>query len=226
MSADAELVSGRRWRSVLRRRGPALVLALGGLALVGGGLAAPDYETLLLTWGGTALFGAALVVLFGPTASVRADVAGGVYATLAANCRTAVDAGQLLYAPTNDGVRLVTGNARLVPVGATLVDRIEASTVTDPEGVEGRLEALLDGLVAEVELVDRASATVGGGEATVTARGLRLPADEQFDHPVASVVGVGLARTVDAAVLVETTTEDDALVVTARWADTPSPDSA
>ncbi|MUV91130.1 hypothetical protein GJ629_15565, partial [Halapricum sp. CBA1109] len=113
---------GRCLRAV--RHGRALVLAVVGFGLVGGGLAAPAFETLLLAWGGTALLGALLLVVVGTTRTVRADVATDVYATLAGTCREATGIDDAVYTPTDDGVRL----GGTVPTGVALTDRIEDAT--------------------------------------------------------------------------------------------------
>lgn len=209
-------------RTTLRRRRRELVLTAGGVGLLVAGVALPAYGTLLVAWGGTALFGAVLVVLFGETSVVRAEVATDVYAVLAGNCRTATDADGLVYVPGEEGVRLVTGDAVLEPTGAPLVDRIEDASVTQPELTSGRLQAVVDGLISQVELVDDATGETGDGEARVTASGCRIGINERFDHPVASAVGVGLARAVDGPVWVEADVEGEALVVSCEWGDSPA----
>jgi mRNA-degrading endonuclease toxin of MazEF toxin-antitoxin module len=190
-----------------------MVLSVVGIGLIGGGLVSPAFDTLLIAWGGTALLGALLLVVFGTTRTVRADVATDVYATLADTCRTATGIDDAAYAPTDDGVRL----GGTVPTGVALTDRIEAATVTDPEAPEEHLHVLSDGLVEELELAADARAEVGDGTGTVTVKGCRIGTDELFDHPVASVVGVGLARATGLAIAVEATPREDGLVVDCTW---------
>lgn len=201
----------QRWTP--SRRWPSLGLSVLGVALFVSGLSVPAYESLLFAWAGTAMFGAVLVALFGPTATVRADVATDVYTALAGTCR-ALDAEEAaVYRPTDDGVRL----GEMVPTGSALVDRIGTATVSDPQSPAAHLHVLIDGLVEELELVSGATAEVEDGAATVTVEECRFGTAELYDHPVASVLGVGLARATDAAVTVDATPQADGLVISCAW---------
>jgi hypothetical protein len=189
-----------------------------GAGLVAAGVLMPAEETLLVAWGGTALFGALLLVLFGPTPTVRADVATDVYTALAANCREAAGTAEVVYRHTDDGIR-VSG---MVPTGTALVDRLGA-TESPSEPVDTRVHTLVDGLVEELELATRGTARVTDGEATVTVRDCRFGTQELFDHPVASVLGVGLARKTGSSVNVGASAHGDELVVTCVWSASQRP---
>ncbi|MDZ7745923.1 MAG: hypothetical protein U5K28_05185 [Halobacteriales archaeon] len=77
------------------------------------------------------------------------------------------------------------------------------------------LGSLADVIVNDLELASRVRASTDGDTTTVTVIGSRVGTTELFDHPVASVVGVGLARERDAPVTIETAVENGKLVVTA-----------
>jgi len=108
------------------------------------------------------------------------------------------------------------------PTGASLVTELEAS---DGELVgvppERAADRLVDALGGRFRLVQRADATVDAeaGEARITVDGNALAPIDGFDHPVASVLGVGLARALDRPVTVAVESDDEGgAVVTCRWA--------
>lgn len=74
---------------------------------------------------------------------------------------------------------------------------------------------LSDSLVEQFELVERATvAETGPGRVAVRVSGSAVGRVDRFDHPVASLLGVGLARAVENPVTVEVTpVEDGAYVV-------------
>lgn len=204
--------SARRGRlGSLSRRAPAPVFAVLGVVLVGGGVAVPAYETVLVAWGGTALFVALFLGLVAPEPTVPATVAADIHTVAAARARERGAGPSGRYVPTETGVRLVPDGE---PVGARLLATV---AIGDTEATPStRAAALVDALVHHLELADRAEATVGESRAELTARS-RLATDELYDHPVASVFAVGLAETVDRPVAVETSVTDEGLVVTCRW---------
>jgi hypothetical protein len=210
----SDIVAGGRLRDRFGSREPAPVFAVLGVALVAGGLTVSAFETLLFVWGGTALFVALLLrfVMTGPT--VSSTVATDIYTTMAGNTRRAAPSGRHRYVPDADGVGLVVGDREFEAVG----DRLLASGVDLPPGSpdDDALSVLADAIVNDFELASRVRATTDGDVATVTVTESRVGTTELFDHPVASVIGVGLARASGVPVAVETAVENGTLVVTAE----------
>ncbi|WP_306058647.1 hypothetical protein [Natronococcus wangiae] len=110
----------------------------------------------------------------------------------------------------------------LEPTGASFVGELER---TLPDGLAGRpqplAEQLTDALTDRFELVDRAEPLVdpeGGRVYVAVSDGAFGPVD-RFDHPVASILAVGLAtgleRPIDAAVTAET--DRGEWLVRCRW---------
>ncbi|PAU85617.1 hypothetical protein CK500_02650 [Halorubrum salipaludis] len=196
-----------------------------GVALVAGGAVAPAFETLLFVWGGTALFVALLLRFVATGDTVSAAVATDIYTAAAGNARRGSPAGDHRYVSGADGVELVVGDSAFDAVGERLLATsgvleadaavVDGGTADGEAAIDERLAVLADVLVNDLELARRARASTDGGVATVTVTGSRVGTTELFDHPVASVVGVGLARGRDAPVAVEATVEDGELVVTA-----------
>jgi hypothetical protein len=190
------------------------VFGILGVSLLGGGLVAPAFETLLVVWGGTALFVAFLLQFIMTGTTVSSSVATDIYATMAGNTRRLSPADDHQYVPGPDGVMLVAGDREFDAVGERLLqahdDLTAAATVSD------QLSVLVDALVNDLELATRASATTDEERATVTVTGSRIGSAELFDHPVASVIGVGLARGLDLPVVVDTRRENGTLVVSAK----------
>ncbi|WP_245549661.1 hypothetical protein [Natronococcus occultus] len=96
----------------------------------------------------------------------------------------------------------------LEPVGAPFVAELERSLADGLAGDPERLaEQLTDALADRFEVVDRAEPSIDAGDGRLDvaiSEGVFGPAD-RFDHPVVSILGVGLAvgleRPVDAIVL-------------------------
>lgn len=216
----SDIAAGGRLRDRFGSRNSALVFGLIGVGLVAGGMFVPAFETLLFVWGGTALFVALLLrfVMTGSTLSSR--VTTDVYATLAGNARRNSPQGDHRYVTDDDGVALVVGDSGFDAVGERLLatcDALETDGGTgDSPSVDDRLTVLADVLVNDLELADRVRASVDGDVATVTVVGSRVGTTELFDHPVASVVGVGLARGRTDPIAVETSVDDGALVIRAK----------
>jgi hypothetical protein len=213
--SGTEVAAGGRLRDRVGPRVPAAVFAALGLALVGAAVAVPAVETLLLAWGGTALF-LALVFRFvftGPT--VPAAVTTAIHATMAGNARRRVPDAPHRYVPGADGVSLAVDGETFDPIGTRLL--AAAETPGGDGTLEERLAVLVDVVVNELEVASRASATAAPGEATVTVTGSRVGTAELFDHPVASIVGVALAGHLETGVRVDSSVEDGTLVVACRW---------
>lgn len=208
------LVAGGRLRDRFGSRNPTAAFAALGVALLGGGAVVPAFETLLFVWGGTALFVAFLLGFVMREPTVSSAVTTDIYATMAGNASRLNAADDREYVPGPDGVTLVAGGREFDAVGERLLrshgDLAPADTVDD------LLSVLIDVLVNDLELAARVSATTEGERATVTVTGSRIGTGELFDHPVASVIGVGLARGLEVPVTVETTLEDETLVVVAE----------
>jgi len=182
--------------------------------LLGGGLAVPAFETLLFVWGGTALFVAFLLRFVMTGSTVSSSVTTDIYTAMAANARRLSPAADHEYVPGSDGITLVAGDREFDATGERLLRTHDG--LTAPETVSDQLSVLIDVLVNDLELAARATATIDGERATVTVTGSRVGTAELFDHPVASVIGVGLARGLETPVAVEATREDEALVVVAK----------
>lgn len=205
------IVAGGRPRDWFGPRQPARVFGVLGLALVGGGLVVSRFETLLFVWGGTALFVAFLLYFVMTGTTVSSVVASDIYTAMAGNVRRPESASDHRYVPGSDGVTLVAGDREFDPVGEQLLRTHDDLPTT--ESVEARLSVLVDVLVNDLELAARATATTDDERATVTVTGSRIGTTELFDHPAASVIGVGLARGLESPVTVETAREDENLVV-------------
>ncbi|NKE35502.1 hypothetical protein GWG54_06670 [Natronococcus sp. JC468] len=120
-----------------------------------------------------------------------------------------------------DGGEAEAETLSLEPIGAPFVAELERSLEDGLTGDPERLaEQLTDALAARFEIVDRADPSVSAEDGRLdvaVSAGVFGPVD-RFDHPVASILGVGLAvgleRPVDAIVLAERTGERR---VTCRW---------
>ena len=215
-----DIAAGEGLRDRFGSRNPGLFFGLLGAGLVAGGMFVPAFDTLLFVWGGTALFVALLLrfVMTGPT--VSSSVATDVYATLAGNARRESPPGEHRYVPNDDGVALVVGDRTFDAVGERLLaasGAFESGGQTDESpSMDDRLSVLTDLLVNDLELATRVRASIDGDAATVTVVGSRVGTAELFDHPVASVVGVGLARGETTPIGVEATVDDGALVIRAE----------
>lgn len=131
-----------------------------------------------------------------------------------------------------DGVFVVDeGDQRrgiaLPPTGARLYDEFLADLTGDPATEPGALaEQLADGLLEGFELVDSARPDVEPGRLSVGVNASAYGDMTQFDHPVASFLGVGVATVLEEPVTVEVTDGNDRsdVIVTCRW-DEQAPDT-
>ena len=219
------VTGGGRLRDRVGTRNPAPAFGLLGVVLVAAGVAVPAYETLLVVWGGTALFVALLLRFVVTGETLAAAVTTDVYETMATNARRLGADGPVRYVPGEDGVSLVAGDVALDPVGARLLGPADETPAAAPSGAESgaeetpvvHLSVLVDVVVSDLELAARVSATPTDDGATVTVTDSRVGTGELFDHPVVSVVGVGLARRLGTPVAVDATAEGEELTVTCRW---------
>ncbi|WP_191906226.1 MULTISPECIES: hypothetical protein [unclassified Haloarcula] len=213
--AETDLATGGRFRDRVGTRNPAPIFAVLGVGLLVAAYAVPAFEALLVAWGGTALFVALLLrfVMGGPTLSAR--VTTDIYETMARNARRQWGPDRVRYVPDDGGTLLARGD-ELDPVGKRLLATVEGET---GETLSDHLSVLVDVLVNDLELAGRVQATTTDDGATVTVTDSRVGTGELFDHPVSSVLGVGLARRLGTPVGVESTVEDDDLVVTLQRAD-------
>lgn len=115
-----------------------------------------------------------------------------------------------------------TRGVSLRPTGDTLFREFERA-LAEPfaDAPEVAVEQLADALVENFEIASGTAvdADPDGTPRRVTVRafGTAYGRAERPDNPVASLLGVGLARAVGAPVSVDTGFDDDALVVTCRW---------
>lgn len=109
------------------------------------------------------------------------------------------------------------------PSAADLYDDFAQAVTGDPSEDPGDLvDELRDGLVEQFELVEsaRAEADAAAGRAVVRVSGSAVGATDRFDHPVPSLLGVGLARAVGQPVTVVADPADGGgteYVVTCAW---------
>lgn len=109
----------------------------------------------------------------------------------------------------------------LHPTGAPLLRELRA-TLSGPLADEPRrlADQLADGLVESVELAESATPEVAEGRVTLAVAGSAYAGATRIDHPVASLLGAGLAVGLDRPVAIEATRADDDradVLVTARW---------
>lgn len=123
---------------------------------------------------------------------------------------------------------VVTGQERergvsLSPTGGGLYREFESSMVDDlAERPADLADQLADALVEGFELAESATAEADpdGGRVTVEVAGSVYGRVDRFDHPVASLVAVGMAANLDAPVSVEVTTVESGpadYFVTCEW---------
>lgn len=212
-----DIAAGGRLRERVGSRNAAPIFAGLGVLLVAVAVAIPEFQTLLLAWGGTALFVALLLRFVVTGRTVSAAVTSDIYAVMAGNARRVAGAAPHRYVPDADGVTLAVGDRSFDPVGERLAATVPES---GPDAaVADRLAVLVDVVVNDLELAARASATPTDDGATVTITDSAVGTTQLFDHPVASLVGVELAEHLDRPVTVESSANGDRLVVTCRWSE-------
>ncbi len=240
-------VYARSQRTQYRRTAIGLAV-LGALAAVGG-LVLPESQAVLFALAGIGWFGAVLTYSVTAAPFVPARLADHLYDPLAANQAAIATVLGLqedrVYVPTDtDSVRLFVPHGPdstppstasnpiltdpphrglfLETTGSGLFEAFEASLTDGPATDPAALgQQLASGLVDALELVGGATSTVdaAAGQATVTITDSTLEDVDRFDHPVASFLAVGFARTLDRDVHLEVTARADRTewVVTCRW---------
>ncbi|WP_299263330.1 hypothetical protein [Halorientalis sp.] len=108
------------------------------------------------------------------------------------------------------------------PTGHGLFEEFEqslsGSLATEPAQLGSQL---IDALIEQFELVDAADVEVGDGQLTVALDSSVYGDLSRFDHPVVSLLAVGVARGLGQPVVVDVNDGDDrfSYLVTLRWED-------
>lgn len=135
--------------------------------------------------------------------------------------------------PDNDALAapFVAGNEEsergvsVHPTGSQLVREFDAVRTGDPGGDPGAaIDQLADAVTEQFELATSADVDVAPDErrATVAVTDSAFGAADRFDHPIQSLLAVGLATALDRPVVAETTVaanERADYLVTLRWSD-------
>ena len=129
----------------------------------------------------------------------------------------AADLEPLLVVTDDPGARGVS----LHPTGGPLLRELRRSLSGPlPDEPEPLADALAEAVVEAFELADSAAPEVAAGRVTVGVAGGAFGDVDRVDHPVASLLGVGLAVGLGRPVAVETARADDDradVLVTCRW---------
>lgn len=235
----------RAKRAQYRRTAIGLVLT-GGLAAVAGYLF-PVARTVLFVLAGIGIFGGVLTAFLTPERFIAADLGAQVYGALADNEDAIVgDLGlseERVYVPTEGGTRLyvpqqaearvpesdldqvfvvtddeTTRGVAFEPTGEPLFDEFERALTGDLESTpEPLADQLVDALVSQFELVDSVGVELGDEQATFELVGAAYGEITRFDHPVASVLAVGLSHGLDRPVRVEVDADGERPIISCRW---------
>ncbi|MFB6130399.1 MAG: hypothetical protein ABEJ28_06225 [Salinigranum sp.] len=121
-------------------------------------------------------------------------------------------------APESESMRGVS----FVPAAARMLAEFDRAVVETGDDPEAAVAALSDALVEQFELVRRADYELDpdGGRAIVGVSGCAYGDVSSFDHPVASLVGAGLAHLLGEPVTVEVSTPEEGgseYLLTCRW---------
>lgn len=237
----------RAKRAQYRRTAVGLVLT-GALAAVAGYLF-PVARTVLFVLAGIGIFGGVLTAFLTPERFIAADVGAQVYGALADNESAIVsDLGlseERVYVPTEDGTRLyvpqqaearvprsdldqvfvvtddeTTRGVAFEPTGEPLFDEFERTVTgdlaTDPEPLT---DQLVDALVSQFELVDSVGVDLGDQQATFELVDPAYGDVNRFDHPVASVLAVGLSHGLDRPVRIDVDADEERPIIRCHWDD-------
>jgi hypothetical protein len=231
--SDGELRHSAR----IRDRNTALGFAvLGGLCFLTG-LALPDSRQLLFALAGIGGFAAVLTHAIAPDRTLDARDGRRVYETAAGNLAQLLDltgaesGARERYVPeVSEGrttVHLTIASApdrdlELEPIGRPFVAELDRTLEHGLASRPDRLtEQLTDALVARFEFATRADSfvDVDGRRIDVTVSESAFGPLDAFDHPVVSVLGVGLAAGLERPVDVPVSGEGDhgERIVTFRW---------
>ena len=227
----------RARRSQYRRT--AIGLAAIGLCALLGGLLFPDTREVLVAFGMTGLFGAVLTSVLTPAQFVAADVGERVYAASAANgaaIATELDLQEdriyvpdesgdvALYIPLTPDYDLPTAaegpfvldadsrGLRLEPTGSRLCTEFRRTVTGELATAPGPLATqLCEALTEQFELADAAAPDIDTetGRVTIAVTNSSFGDVDRFDHPIASLVAVGLATGLDRPVELSVPTGDD-----------------
>ncbi len=228
------------------RRSALGLAGVGGLAALAAVLF-PSVRDVLFALAATGGFAAVLTYYLTPERVVPASVGERVYAAWAENAATIAAElgleGTERYVPGDAGVRLFvaqgegpvpeeldgvfqaeedgTRGIALRPAGDALFEEFEATLTGGLAERAGPLaDQLAEGVAESFELVERADADADAGGATLAVEGSAYGDVTRFDHPVASLFAVGLARGLDKEIEVETVATPDGpaeYVVRASW---------
>jgi hypothetical protein len=241
-----------------RHRRTALGLLGVGLVALAGAVLVPPVRTVLLALAGTGAFAAVLTYLLTPERFVAASVGPAVFDAHAATVGAAVDElgladvqvylpadGGRLFLPQHDRYDLPADAESLFvvadrepergvairPTGGSLVDELgrtlDTGLASEPRDLADQLS---DGLTESYELADSVEPDLDAVAGRLTV-GVVDPAYEpldRLDHPLQSLLGVGLARGLSRAVTVEVSEPEDgrydSLVVCSWEPSTDEPD--
>lgn len=220
-----------RARQTSYRRTAAALVGVGILAFVAGGLLAGVREVLFVI-GAIGVFGGILTWFLTPERVLTIGVSESIYTALATNGTQIRDELGLqpitVYMPVNDGVRVfvpqhqdfelpdvltgvfLTGEeasrgVSLAPSGEALVAEFERTrTGTSPDSLQQAVTQFGDALVEQFEVADAVTVTesTADNKIVVSIKGAAFGSLTEFDHPVISALGCGLARTQDEPVTV------------------------
>ena len=220
-------------------RRTAIGLAATGVCALLGGLLFPDSREVLVAFGATGLFGAVLTYVLTPEQFVAANVGERVYAASAANgAAIATELGlqddriyvpddngdTALYIPlssdydlptTADGPFVLEADSRglrFEPTGATLFEEVQRTLTGELATTPGPLVTqLCEALTEQFELADSATPDVDAatGRVTVAITNSSFGDVDRFDHPIASLLAVGLATGLGRSIELSVTAGDE-----------------
>ena len=110
----------------------------------------------------------------------------------------------------------------LEPIGNSLLDEFRSGVDTEDDDLVTVVEALTASLVDQFEIAETAVADVDRvtSSATVGISGSSIGLFDKFDHPIVSLIGVGMAMTLNQPVSVHTRTKVDdryEFIVVCEW---------
>lgn len=228
-------------------RKTALGLGIVGLLAVLGGILFPEGQEVLFALGATGVFGGILTLYLTPGQFVTADVGERVYAAMAANETAVANelglAETRLYVPDSehaarlyipqhsefetpvdqDGPIVVADDSRgllLEATGSYLFDELERVLTGDLSETPATLaEQLADGVVEQFELASTVEPDVDAGDGRITfdVTDSLFGDIDRIDHPVVSLLAVGIAVGLQKPVSIVVTQDDENWLVTCRW---------
>ncbi|MFC6767041.1 hypothetical protein [Natrinema soli] len=203
---------------------------------VGGAFVVPSAQSVLFTLAGIGVVGALLVATMTRGEFIERGDAEEVYAACAANYDALIAAfdhgADRFYLPDEDGhIRLfvprrsddapesvtapVSGDADrrglfLEPIGSGFVREVEGAVADAKLSTPAAMvEQLTDALEDRFEFVTATDSVVEAGRAEIAVSGSAFGPVDRFDHPVASILAVGLATHLERPVRLEVTDDTD-----------------